>query len=409
MNSTQQSGGFEATLRDFWATRPVRPRHGGKIAGVSAAIGNRYGVDPILIRVAFVVGAFYGGAGITLYLLAWLLFPRETEPRPGETEPRTEPAPAWLAVLLVLLLIPGVFWLADSLAILAVATGLAALYGLHVTRGDRQREMTSSASPRAVSPEGPTGAMPTAENTWVYPGAQVTSEAQQTPPAWDPLGAVPQGWDLPEPPPEREPEPPRRRFRWYNPLAVLATLFVGLVGIGVWSPPVVLAGMLGLAGLFLVGGAFLRVGRWPIVLAVPLAALAVLTGIMYPVYQDRHVELSMGDLYVKPLAVNELQPSYDRAAGTIDMDLTELPISDGETVRSSAGVGAGVITVRVPPDVDVQSVCRSNLGEVDCLGITADGQGVTRTIRDDGPDGPGGGKLELQLTTGTGRVEVIRD
>lgn len=409
MNSTQQSGGFEATLRDFWATRPVRPRHGRKVAGVSAAIGERYGVDPILIRVAFVIGTFYSGAGVTLYLLAWLLFPREVELRPGETTPRNEPAPTWLAVLLVLLLLPSVFWMADSLAVLAVAAGLAALYGLHVTRGDRQQEMTPGSTPPAMLPEEPQGAMPTAENTWVYPGAQNSSEARQTPPSWDPLGAVPQAWGLPDPPPEHEPEPPRRRFRWYNPLAVLATLLVGLVAGQTWSTAVVLAGMLGLAGLFLVGGAFLRVGRWPIALAAPLAGLAVLTWIVFPPDQDRREDLSMGDLNVRPLAVDELRPSYNRAGGTIDMDLTEMPIPEGQTVRTSAEVRAGVITVRVPPDVDVLAVCRSHLGEIDCLGELDDGQGVSRTVQDAGADGPGGGKVELHLKTSTGRVEVTRD
>jgi phage shock protein PspC (stress-responsive transcriptional regulator) len=403
MSSTQQSGGVEDTLRDFWATRPVRPRRGGKVAGVSAAIGERYGVDPILIRVAFVVGAFYSGAGITLYLLAWLLFPKEAEPRPGDTAPRGEPAPAWLAVVLVLLLIPGVFWLTDSLAILAVAAGLAALYGLHVTRGDRPQEPTGTTAP-AEAPPGPIAAEPAGENTWVYPGA----EARQEPPTWDPLGAVPQAWDLPEPPPEVEPEPPRHHYRWYNPLAVLVTLVFGVFAVSAFGPSTALAAMLGLAGLFLIGGAFLRVGRWPALLAVPLAALAMFFAI-FSAYPQRATDLSMGDLRVAPRSAEELQRNYGRSAGIVDLDLSELPVAEGQTLRTAADVGTGQIQVRVPPEVDVWSVCRTDLGEVDCLGATADGHGASRTKMDEGADGPGGGRLELYLTAGVGRVEVIRD
>lgn len=48
------------------------PQH-GPVAGVAAGFGRRYGVDPVLVRVAFVVSALFGGAGIVLYLLCWLL------------------------------------------------------------------------------------------------------------------------------------------------------------------------------------------------------------------------------------------------------------------------------------------------------------------------------------------------
>src|SRR5690348_1908692 len=70
-----QGVSVEDTLKDFWATRPRRPRHGRKIAGVAAGIGNRYVIDPIVVRVGFVVATFYGGVGVLLYLLGWLLLP----------------------------------------------------------------------------------------------------------------------------------------------------------------------------------------------------------------------------------------------------------------------------------------------------------------------------------------------
>ncbi|MEA2254674.1 MAG: hypothetical protein QOG35_719, partial [Solirubrobacteraceae bacterium] len=52
------------------------------VAGVCAGIGRHLGVDPLVVRIAFVAAATAGGVGIVLYGLAWLLMPVEGE---GET------------------------------------------------------------------------------------------------------------------------------------------------------------------------------------------------------------------------------------------------------------------------------------------------------------------------------------
>ncbi|MBF6061796.1 PspC domain-containing protein [Nocardia terpenica] len=67
--------GFNEQLQHLWRTRPVRLPHQGPVAGVAAGFGRRFGVDPILVRVAFVVSTIFGGSGIVLYLAAWLLLP----------------------------------------------------------------------------------------------------------------------------------------------------------------------------------------------------------------------------------------------------------------------------------------------------------------------------------------------
>ncbi|MGY0503386.1 PspC domain-containing protein [Nocardia sp. FBN12] len=64
---------FADQVHQMWQTRPVRLPRQGPIAGVAAGFGLRYGVDPVLVRVAFVVSTIFGGAGIVLYLLAWLV------------------------------------------------------------------------------------------------------------------------------------------------------------------------------------------------------------------------------------------------------------------------------------------------------------------------------------------------
>ncbi|WP_051026657.1 PspC domain-containing protein [Nocardia higoensis] len=76
-NMTRTSFGDQ--LQQIWRTRPVRLPRQGPIAGVAAGFGRRYNVDPVLIRVAFVVSSMFGGAGIMLYLLAWLLLAESGE------------------------------------------------------------------------------------------------------------------------------------------------------------------------------------------------------------------------------------------------------------------------------------------------------------------------------------------
>jgi phage shock protein C len=51
------------------------------IGGVCAGLGRYLGIDPVLVRIAFVVLALAGGGGIVLYIVAWILIPEE---RPGE-------------------------------------------------------------------------------------------------------------------------------------------------------------------------------------------------------------------------------------------------------------------------------------------------------------------------------------
>ena len=47
------------------------------IAGVAGGLGRYFSVDPVVIRIAFIVGVFFGGAGLIAYAAAWLLVPSD--------------------------------------------------------------------------------------------------------------------------------------------------------------------------------------------------------------------------------------------------------------------------------------------------------------------------------------------
>ena len=62
--------------------RPLRrSRTDRVIGGVCGGLGRHFGIDAVLLRIAFVILVFAGGSGLLIYLLAWVLIPDE---RPGE-------------------------------------------------------------------------------------------------------------------------------------------------------------------------------------------------------------------------------------------------------------------------------------------------------------------------------------
>jgi phage shock protein PspC (stress-responsive transcriptional regulator) len=57
------------------------------IAGVCGAIAEYLAVDPTLVRVAFVVLAFFGGVGVLAYVVLLILMPQPGQPAPFTKAP----------------------------------------------------------------------------------------------------------------------------------------------------------------------------------------------------------------------------------------------------------------------------------------------------------------------------------
>jgi len=53
----------------------VRPRRGKMIAGVCAALADRFGISRGLVRILFVIGGIFG-AGELAYIIGWILIPK---------------------------------------------------------------------------------------------------------------------------------------------------------------------------------------------------------------------------------------------------------------------------------------------------------------------------------------------
>lgn len=396
----------EHTIRDFWATRPRRRSSDRKVAGVAAAVARRYAIDPVLVRVAFVVATVSGGAGLLLYLLGWLLLPPERDQGSGAESARGRGRSSMSAVLtavLVLMLIPAAALLdGHGWGVLGLAVALGALFLLHRSRA-RLGEIPGS---RPAGTHQPDTQQPDAEPAAPSP-ATADDPERPGPPAWDPLGAAPFAWDLPEPSGQPEDTAPQGT-RWkITPITLGLALLVGGISLAfapALSAAQVAALLLGVVGLGLVVGAFLQGGRGLISIAIPLALLTwVLSAIPA-------IGFKIGGSHWAPTTAAQVQPRYATALGNGNLDLSALRLTDGETVKTSVGVGIGQTHVYLPPNVNAQVTCQTQLGDVDCLGQRdADGSPSRVTVTDNGPDGAGGGKLILDVRSGVGQIRVDRE
>ncbi len=78
------------------APRLARVPEGRLVAGVARGLGLHLGVDPLIIRIAFVLLTFASGAGIVMYAAFWALVPLTEDPAYGAGRrlwPKKEPEP----------------------------------------------------------------------------------------------------------------------------------------------------------------------------------------------------------------------------------------------------------------------------------------------------------------------------
>ncbi len=63
--------------------RLTRNRRTAVLGGVAAGFGDYFDVDPVLVRVGFVLLTFATGIGILFYIICWLVMPADGASRPA--------------------------------------------------------------------------------------------------------------------------------------------------------------------------------------------------------------------------------------------------------------------------------------------------------------------------------------
>jgi len=347
-----------------------------KIAGVAGGVARHFDIDPLLVRVAFVLLAIFGGGGILAYAAGWLLIPDEgSDEGVIRVDHRTR-----TVLLAVVGVISAMSLLGDSLGGWDFPWPLA-LVGLVI-----------AAIAAASRPKPHPGPLPS--QGWIPPG---------TP------GAVPGAQAGPGPtypvyrPGPQRPADARRRgplLFWFTmALALVGVAFVTTVDLAGWDAPASAypAAVLAACGVMLLVGAFY--GRAGGLIFVGLvAALATLAAMAI---QD----ISAGQIKAHPTTAAGVDSEYSVGAGEIildlsDLDRTELEKLDGRTIE--ADVRFGHILVQVPEgiDVDVDSTIEGG-GESVLFGDRTDGSAeASHDAADRDPD------LNLDLKVFFGQIEV---
>lgn len=251
----------------------------------------------------------------------------------------------------------------------------------------------------------------------------MTASSQTTSADWDPLGAAPGAWDLPDlnsapttvlnPPPPPPPPMPvvqqRPRHRSHVGGVTFGLAFMAAAVLAIVSPHTAwltighIAGIVaGILGLGMVIGAFTRGGRGLVVPTI-LASIAafVLSG---PV--DLSSSGRFGDLDATPTTT--VDKHYGVGAGNANLDLTRAKLSTDTPITTDVSVVTGNATVTVPANADVEVTCVSTFGNVKCLGENEGGVNSTKHVTSPATTGKSDGKINLTVSVKAGDVKVKR-
>ncbi len=337
-----------------------------RIAGVAGGLARHLDIDPVILRVAFVVLIFFGGAGLILYAAVWLLVPRDgSDTAPIRLDVRSRTVALYLVGVIAVLALLG-----DSVGGWGFPWPLV-LIGLVVLLVVSGRSQRSEPGPSAPGPAGAVAASP-------------------------PTAPISGGY--------RPPTPDARRrgplLFWFT--MALAALAVGGLGIvdlaGVEVAPSAYPALaLAVTGLLLLVGAFYgRAGGLilaGLILSVATAGTAV----------GERVDLDFGDVDRTPVTAEEVADRYQLGVGDLRVDLTEVgdPENlDGRTVDFDLDLGQ--VEVIVPEGIDVRVVAAlDGFGQTRLFDESRDASNTA--FHDGGDDVP---TLTLDARVGVGEINI---
>ncbi|WP_018347847.1 PspC domain-containing protein [Longispora albida] len=427
---TSPSPQHHQAYADFKA-RYTRPRADRKVAGVCGAIGRATGTDPVLWRVLFAVFALVGGAGFVGYAAAWLVLPAEgdtgspIEALFGKGKSSTSP----LVTLFV-----GFGALGMSTFVLGTDFRFGILLGVLIAvifALSNRRGTPAYVPPPPPPPPGPDPAQQAGTQVPFAPHGPFQVPAGPVPfaprgPFEAPRTTVPYPagpsptmplWPQPVPqppmpvPPQKKQKKPREKSQLSKLIFFTLLFAMGALGLTAaamqgMAPAAFFATALGVVGLGLVVGTwFGRAYRMILLglvlclgLAIAVAADPIRSGIAH----------CSGSQTWIPQSAGVVEKAYTSSCGVATLDLRQVNFAD-QNVVLAANSEWGELTVLLPPTVDVEVNPSVSSGEADVLGRKfSDGMGPVGPISDNGTDGPGGGKLTINLDVKYGRAKVTR-
>ena len=338
MNETQE----QPTAPQPDPKKLTRSRDDRVVGGVCGGLGRYFNIDPLFFRIGAVALAFAGGAGLPLYLAALILVPNEDAP--GGTA--AVDAPQRNRTLLIVAVVVGIivvfpFLLGGGLLLAGIGIPLAVLVGAGVLVW------------WLVSGEGPSGdAGDIARRAALGVGVLIVCFF----------------------------------------IAVLGA-FVAAVGPG-WLIPAFVV----LAGVAIIGAAFVQPLRW---LVLPAVTLALSGGFVTALGVDGNG--GIGERDYRPATSVDMRDSYKLGIGQLVVDLrnTQLPKGD---VPLKMDVGIGEARLILPDDVCVATDASMGMGDVSVLGN--DHGGVDIDYQDVPTAAPATTRVLLKANVGIGAIRI---
>lgn len=360
-----------------------RPIEGRAFAGVAAGLGQRFDISPTWFRVAFVLMTVFGGIGLVLYALGWLLIPEEGSDDAIIAQWLTgfDTSNTGMVVGVVLVGVAAVI-LASSFHLISgkfVFAGILLVIGVLLYRGDLDRrsgppdseDNEDNEDPMSTHSDEPSGDVP-AEIEPIVAGAGASTTTVE--------------------PRVETPPPPARRSRpksILGRLTVAATLMaVGGLAIldaaGVLFPDPVhyVAVTVGALGAGLLAGTLFGRARWLIVVGLLLMPVLFLASVA-PTWS---ISGEAGERYIRVETIQDLERvnfAYEHGAGVLEIDLRSFePPTATEgiyPISIDATIGAGEIRIWLPKPASAIVHGRVGIGSVDILGHQSAGLGVSRT------------------------------
>ena len=383
----------------------ARSREDRFIGGVAAGLGRYLGVDPLFVRLAFLLTVVLGGVGVLAYLVLLAAMPMEGDPdvpAPAVTGSRRGLVISGALLFGALLVIAttsgdsGTSWLFGFGfgvvfgILLWVATAVALLWVVRAARRGRDSVPGGGAASVAVESTPAPPATPAGPPAGPARPGLAASPSQNAP-----TGTA--ATEVMQQPGERRSGPATvgRIMIWvaiglaalfgFFTVAAISTGLTVAFGAIPAAAAVMLCGVaivwLALAGrpaisIWLVGAA--------VAIAIPMAAVTV---------AGLDVDGDWGDIRHAPTSAGAVpDDGYKLGAGAMRVDLRDFPFRKGEPLRLETESGFGATEVIVPDDVCVTGDVQSGIGFIDMRGEET--SGVDAEARTDRP-APGARVLKL--------------
>jgi phage shock protein PspC (stress-responsive transcriptional regulator) len=347
--------------------RFVRRSDGRVIAGVAGGLADYTGLDPMLFRVAFIALAVVGGAGILLYLMAWLVLPEETDSdRLAERIVRRLRSSRFVPLVFIGVAVVVLLEYFSSLGSPVVwAIALIAM-GVVMLREEPELQVRPTRTAGAREPEG-------ASESTVERARVVKVRRPRSPLTLYTIGAT----------------------------SMVLAIAAGLTSLEVFELD--LAGYLGL-GLACIGAGIVVSAWWGGSAWLKLLGVALIPPLLMASIVDVPLSGRTSGHYVVAVQ-DDPSGSYESLVGHLTFNLERYRFG-AEPIVIEATVAAGTVTAMVAPGVTVRLDSSLDLGRMTVFDRVRDGADLraTGTFQESGSSE---GELILKVRGGIGSVNVV--